>query len=152
MEKWRHFGNSVAVSCRGCKLNNKPFSLFSRKQSDYWHISTHIKLPKKQPIYPLMVAVIPRPARQWHAGYQFLRLGARWVRSIDVKEARIIDEKVLIFRHFFLFWEYLRGTQYAAFLYVETNQNKTRICKSQAGTDDYGINEEKAEGIRFTLG
>lgn len=53
------------------------------------------------------------------------------MRGIDVKEVRIIDEKVLIFRHFFLFGEYLRVTQYAAFLYVETNQNKTRNTRNQ---------------------
>ena len=48
------------------------------------------------------------------------------MRSIDVKEARIIDEKVLIFRRFFLFGEYLRVTQYAAFLYAGTSQDKIR--------------------------
>ena len=53
------------------------------------------------------------------------------MRSIDVKEVRMMGEKVLIFRHFFLFGEYLRGTQYAAFLYAGTSRDKTRNTRNQ---------------------
>ena len=53
------------------------------------------------------------------------------MRGIDVKKVRMMGEKVLIFRHFFIFRGYLRGPQYAAFLYAETNRNKTRNTRNQ---------------------